>query len=53
MNLEPRIVSIAAALEIEYAAACLDELEPFERMIDRIETAIARYRHIRSQRNHE
>ena len=44
MNLKPRIDSIAAALEIEYAAARKDELEPFERILDRIETAIARYR---------
>ena len=32
MNLKPRIDSIAAALEIEYTAACKDELEPFERI---------------------
>ena len=44
MNLKPRIDSIAGALEIEYAAARKDELEPFERILDRIETAIARYR---------
>ena len=43
-TLKPRIDSIHSALEIEYAAACLDELEPFERILDRIETAIARYR---------
>ena len=44
MNLKPRIDSIAAALEIEYTAARTDELEPFERILDRIETTIARYR---------
>jgi len=43
-TLKPRIVSIAAALEIEYAAAQTDDLEPFERLLDRIETAIVRYR---------
>ena len=51
ITLHPRIDSIHGALEIEYAAARKDDLEPFERLLDRIETAIARYRYIRSQRS--
>lgn len=46
-TLQPRIDSIHDALEIEYAAAHPDNLEQFERLLHRIETAISKYRYIR------
>lgn len=48
MNLKPRIDSIIGALDSEYMAAAPSELsEPFERLLDKIETDIARYREYR------
>ena len=47
MNLQPRIDSISAGLRAEYTIALATDLEPFEQLIDRIETDIARYREYR------
>jgi len=44
MNLNPRIDSISGALGDEYMAAITTGLEPFEMLLDKIETDIARYR---------
>ena len=44
MNLHPRIISIAAGLADEYLTALEDDLEPFERLIDHIETDLQQYR---------
>ena len=47
MNLELRIDSISDGLRAEYQAALITDLEPFERLVNRIETDIARYREYR------
>lgn len=44
MNLQPRIISITAGLTNEYLIALESDLEPFERLITRIETALRVYR---------
>jgi hypothetical protein len=44
MNLHPRIDSINGALQGEYMTAITTGLEPFEQLLDEIETGIARYR---------
>lgn len=43
MNLQPRIDSISGRLLALYHNAKADELEPFEILLDRIETDIDRY----------
>ena len=49
MNLQPRIISIIAGLTNECLIAMESDLEPFERLIDRIETALRVYRDRREQ----
>jgi hypothetical protein len=44
MNLHPRIDSITTGLVAEYLTALEYDLEPFERLIDHIETDLQRYR---------
>ena len=44
MNLSPRIESIKDTLYEEYLTALEDDLQPFERLMARIETALQAYR---------
>ena len=51
MNLQSRIISITAGLTNEYIIAMEGDLEPFERLIDRMETALRVYRDRRDEQS--
>jgi hypothetical protein len=54
MNLLPRINSISDGLHDEYRkTAMTTDQEPFEQLINRIETDISRYREYTEEEKHE
>lgn len=51
MNLLSRVDGIGGMLHTEYQVALTNDPEPFERLLDQIETNISRYREYRRKQD--